>query len=199
MNNSDNTVMNVPSQDNNPAPKAGKGKKAAKSFAILIVTAAVLFGLSLLAAFPRSGEFVVELGEDVPVSPSDYLLGYDFIVSNGKIDASGVDTGRVGDYKANASLLFYNYSLIIRVVDTTPPEIIPFSDELFIATGRDYKPEDFAESISDISGDVSCVIKYGGSAWESISFPIASSYRLTLEAADNSGNVASREIAFTAD
>ena len=51
MNNSDNTVMNVPSQDNNPAPKAGKVKKAAKSFAILIVTAAVLFGLSLLAAF----------------------------------------------------------------------------------------------------------------------------------------------------
>ena len=175
------------------------GRKAAKFFAAFFVIVLMLLGISLIVAFPRSERFVVELGDDVSVSPTDYLFGYSFIVNSGSIDVSDVDTGRVGNYKAAANLLFYHYALDISVVDTTPPEIVPFADELFIATGKDYRPEDFAEKISDCSGEVKCRIEYGGSEWESIDFPIRGRYLLTLEAEDASGNVGSCEISFNAD
>ena len=183
----------------NPAMKSGKGKKAAKRIASVSGILILLFGISLFVAFPKADRFVVELGEEPSVSPTDYLLGYGFIVNYGKIDVTGVDTDKVGDYRATASLLFYNYRVDISVVDTTPPEIIPFDEELYIATGREYKPEDFASEISDISHEVNCRIRYGGDELEGISFPAAGEYRILLEAEDPSGNVGSSEISFTVD
>ena len=180
-------------------PKNTGGRKAAKVIAGLSGILLLLFAVSLVVVFPKSERLEVELGENVSISPTDYLFGYRFIVNRGKMDVSHVDTGKVGEYRATASLLFYHYNIDISVVDTTPPEIVPFADELFIATGREYGPEAFAEKISDVSGNVRCRIKYGGSRRESISFPDVGGYTVVLEAEDDSGNVGSCEIAFSAD
>jgi hypothetical protein len=175
------------------------GKKPANIIAVLFGVILLLFAMSLLVAFPRSERFVVELGDDASVSPTDYLFGYSFIVNRGNIDVSQVDTGKVGDYKAAANLFFYRYTLDVSVVDTTPPEIVPFADELFIATGKEYKPKDFAQQVSDLSGAVKCRVMYGETERENIAFPVAGGYSLILEAEDQSGNVGSCEISFNAD
>ena len=71
------------------------GKKPANIIAVLFGVILLLFAMSLLVAFPRSERFVVELGDDASVSPTDYLFGYSFIVNRGNIDVSQVDTGKV--------------------------------------------------------------------------------------------------------
>lgn len=176
-----------------------EGTKYLKGLGVIIGIALLLFGISLAVVFPKQAEFVVELGENASVSPTDYLFGYPFIVNHAEIDVSGVNTGRAGEYKADARLLMYRYTIDVRVEDTTPPSIIPFETELYIATGREYSPQDFAESVSDASGHVGCVIRYGGSEYDSIAFPLAGSFTLLLEAKDGSGNTGSREIRFTVD
>lgn len=182
-----------------PNLSAQRGKKKPKVFLIALAIILLIFAASLAVVFPKSDEFVLELGDGISLSPSDYLFGYGFVVDRGKIDAGGVDPSKAGNYQIRAELYFYNYTLNIRIQDTTPPEIIPYSDELYIATGRDYRPEDFAAEISDISGDVTCVIDYGGSESESISIPGAGEYSLLLKAEDINGNVGTREIFFRAD
>ena len=70
---------------------------------------------------------------------------------------------------------------------------------MYIATGREYVPADFAEKITDLSGDVTCRIKFENSVCEQISFPSAGSFELYLEAEDASGNIGRREVFFTVD
>ena len=185
-------------KNKNQESTAKKGKLW-KKLIIAPVIAAALFLISLAVVFPKSDVFVTELGDHLPTSPTDYLFGYRFIVDKAQIDTSSVDTAKVGYYQAYASLLFYRYSIEIKVEDTTPPEITPFSDPLYIASGRDYKPEDFAEEISDISGSVKNTLKYGGSQWESISFPMPGNYSVVIESEDPSGNIGSQKIEFTVD
>lgn len=182
---------------NTPLSKNGKGNRAVKGILITLGIILLLSAASLAVVFPKSRQFVVELGEKVPISPTDYLFGYPFVVDRAVIDVGSVNTGKVGDYTGTVRLLFYNYTLDISVVDTTPPEIIPFAEELYIATGREYGPEDFADQIRDVSGDVNCHILYEGSRREQISFPSAGQYELYLEAVDASGNVGTREVLFT--
>ncbi len=170
-----------------------------KAIAVLLGVIALLFLISLAVVFPRSDIFVVELGSKMSVSPADYLFGYDFVLKHASIDTSEVDTGKTGDYKAGARWFFYDYTLAVRVQDTTPPEIIPFAEPLYIASGREYSPEEFASGICDISGQVQCRLKYGGKEWERIAFPIKGSYRVLLEAEDPSGNIGSKHIEFTVD
>ena len=141
----------------------GKGNRLLRVSWVVFGVLLGLFVLSLGIVIPRQREFVVELGSKVSESPADYLFGYGFIVDRAAVDADGVNTGKAGDYTATARLLFYDYTLHICVRDTTPPEIIPFADELYIATGREYVPADFAEKITDLSGDVTCRIKYENS------------------------------------
>ena len=177
----------------------GKGNRLLRVSWVVFGVLLGLFVLSLGIVIPRQREFVVELGSKVSESPADYLFGYGFIVDRAAVDADGVNTGKAGDYTATVRLLFYDYTLHICVRDTTPPEIIPFADELYIATGREYVPADFAEKITDLSGDVTCRIKFENSVCEQISFPSAGSFELYLEAEDASGNIGRREIFFTVD
>ena len=177
----------------------GKGNRLLRVSWVVFGVLLGLFVLSLGIVIPRQREFVVELGSKVSESPADYLFGYGLVVDRAAVDADGVNTGKAGDYTATARLLFYDYTLHICVRDTTPPEIIPFADELYIATGREYVPADFAEKITDLSGDVTCRIKFENSVCEQISFPSAGSFELYLEAEDASGNIGRREIFFTVD
>lgn len=178
---------------------ARKGKKASKVIVTIFSVLLGLFAVSLAVVFPKSEQFVVELGDKASASPSDYLFGYGFIIDRATIDVGKVDTGKVGEYKGTAKLFFYNYPLQIKVTDTTPPEILPYEEELYIATGREYAPEYFAESISDLSGAVKCRISYNGAERTGISFPEAGHYSLSLTAEDDSGNIGTQEIAFTVD
>ena len=180
-------------------PPVRQKSKPIKALGIVLCVLSGLFIVSLAVVFPKQREYIVELGEKASVSPSDYLFGYPFIVQYADVDVSGVNTDRVGEYSAAARLLFYRYHLNVTVRDTVPPEIVPFEDELFIATGREYAPEDFAGEINDASGEVDCRIRYGGGETERISFPQAGAFVLTLEAEDASGNVGTREIAFAVD
>ena len=177
-----------------------KGKKSVKkSIGIILCVLLGLFVISLAVVFPKSRLFVVELGDNLSASPSDYLFGYGFIVDRAAIDVEEVNTGKVGDYRGTARLFFYHYSFDVKVRDTTPPEITPFTEELYIATGREYAPENFADAISDLSGDVQCRIIYADGKSEKISFPASGHYSLSLEAEDASGNIGTRKISFTVD
>lgn len=178
---------------------AGKGGKVGKAVGIVFGVLLTLFLASLAVVFPKQGEIFIELGDKAPVNPGDYLFGYPFVVNHARIDAEDVNTDKVGAYQVNAELLFYHYTIDVTVRDTTPPEIVPFQDELYIATGREYAPEDFAAKITDLSGDVSCGIRYDGSELSSVSFPEQGHYSVTLEARDASGNTGSCEIGFTVD
>lgn len=156
-----------------------KGKKSVKkSIGIILCVLLGLFVISLAVVFPKSRLFVVELGDNLSASPSDYLFGYGFIVDRAAIDVEEVNTGKVGDYRGTARLFFYHYSFDVKVRDTTPPEITPFTEELYIATGREYAPENFADAISDLSGDVQCRIIYADGKSEKISFPASGHYSL---------------------
>ena len=168
------------------APVQKRKKSVKKSIGIILCVLLGLFVISLAVVFPKSRLFVVELGDNLSASPSDYLFGYGFIVDRAAIDVEEVNTGKVGDYRGTARLFFYHYSFDVKVRDTTPPEITPFTEELYIATGREYAPENFADAISDLSGDVQCRIIYADGKSEKISFPASGHYSLSLEAEDAS-------------
>ena len=190
----------TPETENTPEKAAVKKRgKPLKAIGIVVGVLLGLFAVSLGAVFPKQREMTVELGGEVSQAPSDYLFGYPFIIDSADVDTGGVITDKVGDYQTTARLLFYHYTFDVRVRDTTPPEIVPLADELYIASGRDYRPDDFMEQARDLSGKTECRIAYGGKTYDTISFPLQGKYRLTLEAEDASGNVGTREIDFTVD
>ena len=180
-------------------PEKKTGRTALKVMAVIAAVSLALFAASLAVVVPKQNGLVLELGEELTVLPADYLYGYSFIVDRAEIDLSGVDSSKVGEYSFSLKLLFYDYSVSVRVEDTTPPELIPLDEPLFLATGQEYFPENFAKAAEDISGEVKLSVNYGGSRRDSISFPKAGSYNITLEGEDPSGNIGTLTVEFTVD
>ncbi|MGN0474928.1 MAG: immunoglobulin-like domain-containing protein [Acutalibacteraceae bacterium] len=176
-----------------------KWKRVLLIVAVSVFTCVLCFVISLAAVIPKFQKNTVELGESVSTEPRDYLYGYSFIIANADIDTSHVDTTKVGQYEVHCDIWFYHYAFKINVVDTTAPTISASENQIYLASSREYHPEDFIDSVSDLSGDVQIWVDYGGKQYHNISFEILGQYTVAVTAKDASGNVSSINVNFTVD
>lgn len=170
-----------------------------KKLGALIGIVSAAFLISLAVAVPKSNVVYVELGENIPSAPSDYLFGCGITLKDAAIDVSEVDTNAIGRYQVYADFLFYHYTIDVEVRDTTAPVIALSEQPVVVAADRVYAPADLVGGIYDPSGGVHSTVTYEGNVYDSISFTETGEHTAVITATDALGNEGSREITFTVD
>jgi len=122
------------------------------------ITAAILLILGIFLYLYRvqlGTDYVcLELGETASVDPFTYLDGYDFAVERSRVDDSGVDYQKTGQYLMTVTHFYQSFEVVVRIKDTISPELVLTEDRIVIQPGDTISIEDFVVSTYDISGDV---------------------------------------------
>lgn len=136
---------------------------------------------------------VIELGDSLPQSVSDYLFfeekNAEKIQKNAKLDLSNIDYMTVGEYEA--IVVYKNQQIIVPVsiVDTTPPEIL-LKDNQF-QEGAEVKVNDLVEVVDFSDTELSLI---PNSDWLNTNVVILRpNMRLKVRAIDIYGNESIKE------
>lgn len=137
-----------------------KKEKPDRCKRICILAAALVAFICLFMVLfhvtPKSSYFSYELGESVSLSKDTYLKGLKWAVNLSKLDLSGVNESKVGNYKAHIKHGFFQkFDYTIEILDTTPPEVEVFSDFVPLLRMEEYVYSNFVSRFSDLSGEVS--------------------------------------------
>ncbi|MBO4376096.1 MAG: DUF5011 domain-containing protein [Lachnospiraceae bacterium] len=176
--------------------KSKKKAIAAVCTTLLLLTATAI-GVFLLC-FKVESRFVtktIELGDTLSVSPDSYITGQDWSVNLAKVDASGVDLNRTGEYKVLVDHAWDHFEYLIIIEDTTPPELEVLKEEICLAVDESYPADTFVESVSD-NGTVN---KLTVDDKRNITFSAPGEYEIMVRAEDESGNSSVKRLWVLAD
>ena len=142
---------------------------------------------------PISDPLVIEAEETLPPHPHKYLNIKEGI-SDTKIELhfDEVDPTRCGEYPASASYEGQTIEFTIRIVDTTPPQIMEKEDIPVFSAKDTISCEDLVE-IKDIS-EVDAAFEDG---FPTLTLQAAGNYAITIEASDAYGNTSSKNVYIT--
>lgn len=167
------------------------------SFILGIIFAIILFGsifgtylLSGIYTF-KSNEVTVELGGTLDTDISTYVECSERIKDDIKMDVSGVDTSKVGSYKATVTYKKETMDFTVNVEDTTAPTVYLQKGGIFkITVGETLAKDDIVSQMDDLAG----ISKYyilsddNTSENETISYPEEGDYVNKIVVVDNNGN-----------
>ena len=139
----------------------------------------------------NSNEVTIELGETLDTDISTYVECSERIKNDIKIDVSGVDTSKVGSYKATVTYKEETMDFTVNVEDTTAPTVYLANDGVFkIMVGETLAKDDIVSQMDDLAG----ISKYyilsddNTSENETISYPEEGDYVNKIVVVDNNGN-----------
>lgn len=166
-----------------------------KKFLTVFILSILFFQLSACEHTSVSAKHIVlELGDSLPQSVSDYLFleekNEEEIQKNASLDLSNVDHMTVGEYEA--IVIYKNQQIIVpvSVVDTTPPEIL-VKDNQF-QEGAEVKVDDLIEAVDFSDTELSLI---PNSDWVNTDIIILRpDMRLKVRAIDTYGNESIKEI-----
>lgn len=118
-----------------------------KSLVIGILT--VIMSLSLVGCVPKQikDSITVEAGEELSLEAEDFFSSADGVT----FDTTDVDTSKVGEYEVTATYKNNDYSITVRVEDTTAPEFELVEDSIVTNDVDSLDAESLIASVEDVS------------------------------------------------
>lgn len=165
---------------------------------LVVFIAAFILRFTLFQVFPLHTDIVLELGEHLNTDVSYYVDANERWMDDVILDFSEVKEDEVGSYTVYGSVLFYEFTYSVEVVDTTAPEL-ERKDVRYLENGKEYDIAYFVASVYDISGDVDVYIEQDGTRKETICFCDNGDYRFQIVAGDYSGNSMTVDVNVTVD
>ncbi|MGN0402706.1 MAG: trypsin-like peptidase domain-containing protein [Acetatifactor sp.] len=161
-----------------------------------IVMGLVLFLTGLTTAFYFtyrieliSGEYIVELGDELNEEPSFYVSGTAWAVNGTEADFSAVDCSREGVYEVTLHHGWQNLTCNIVVQDTTPPTLKLKDDAIYLARDSVCDADMLVSKAKDLSGKVKLYVSEDGENFSrEITLDSCGEHTLTVKAVDAYGN-----------
>ena len=173
--------------------KLTKGKKIAIGISILVLLLAA--GLTTFyfcyKVEQRTDGFVLELGEGLTRDPFDYVIGMDWSVQKSQLDFSNLKEDAVGEYEVCLKHGWQEFTYMVSVIDTTPPELSLWEKDYYLQRGKVYELDFFLENVFDLSGDVELEITSEQSLSDNarcLTYEENGEYQIAVTATDASGN-----------
>lgn len=158
----------------------------------IILSGSIFMACSMNETYTlNSNEVTVELGETLDTDISTYVECSERIKDDIKIDVSGVDTSKVGSYKATVTYKEETMDFTVNVEDTTAPTVYLANDGVFkTMVGETLAKDDIVSQMDDLAG----ISRYyiladdNTSENEEISYPEEGDYVNKIVVVDNNGN-----------
>lgn len=145
-------------------------------------------------------EKTIELGEKPDTDVSDYVSGSSWVYKHTRIDTSGVNTLRVGDYEVKAENPFDTYIYTIHVRDTTPPELnVGYGWKNVLEAGRTYDLNVIGAEAYDLSGLAFIKYFYEGQEIEELLFDEPGRPEIKVRATDGNANMTEKTVRLFVD
>ena len=167
--------------------------------AVLLVTAGGLFYVRIYQVEPAFSEMTYEFGTPVSQDIQDYLVGTDWSVGLGELDLSRVDEDRTGTYQAVARHGSGQFSYIINIRDTAPPQIVWKDSQVYLALQRECSVEDVIEGVIDADASAKAYFFGEEGLSDHVYFDRLGEYELEILARDSSGNESSGRVTVIVD
>ena len=135
----------------------------------------------------RQPMVVVELGDSTLVQPGDFWDGDERLLADMILDTSGIRVDEPGDYPVTAYYRRRHANVIVRIVDTTPPEVILTSNEITALLDHSLDANRLIKSINDQSATT--VSWHPGQEVAKLELTSLGDQEQTLYIKDNQGNV----------
>jgi hypothetical protein len=146
-------------------------------------------------------ERTVELGsKKLSSDPHDFFIGREKNLESASVDTSEVDTKTIGDYRVRGYALDHTYTYTIHVKDTTAPSIAKDKKAVF-GNKNSYQAKEIGK-VSD-KGEIKSFYVTGAKDAKGNELKIkehafspedVGEYQVILEATDESGNEATKEV-----
>ena len=98
--------------------------------------------------------FTYELGDRLITDTDYYVEANEYALSVSNIDFSQVNTEKTGSYPVQIKRAFQLIDIQIEIVDTTPPDLVLFEEDIYLEVGKPYESDKFVSSVNDLSGAV---------------------------------------------
>ena len=184
------------------APEQHKRRRPiiwAGAFLAVLILGAFFFYRFIYRVEPAFDSMVCELGEAVSGDIQDYLVGTKWSVGLGELDISQVNVDTVGVYQAYARHGREEFRYEIVVKDTVAPDILLKDEQIYLAQGREYRPEELIAGVEDASGYVELFFQESGSGQDTLKYDGTGSYDCIVVAEDASGNRSAEQFSVTVD
>lgn len=160
----------------------------AVTFLAVLGAGAFLFYRFVYRVEPAFSSTVCELGDEISGDVQDYLVGTKWSVGLGELDISQVNGRSVGVYQAyvNHGRKEFQYEIIIE--DTVSPDILLKEEQVYLAEGRDYRPEELIKGVEDADTHVKLSFLASGREQETLNYISTGNFDCTVVAEDSSGN-----------
>lgn len=162
---------------------------------LIVIVCAVLLGMYLMKknTLHIKKEISLEVGSTLPKKAKDYVTSKIISDSDYKIEVEGYKLGdtldKVGEYKYSVKTKTQIREGIIKVVDTTAPEVEV--QNLIVGTDEGYNLDDFIVSCKDYSMPCNVTTK------EDKDYEEVGTYNLNLIISDNAGNKTEKKASLT--
>ena len=160
----------------------------AVAFLAVLGAGVFLFYRLIYRVEPAFSSMVCELGDEISDDVQDYLVGTKWSVSLGELDISQVNDRSVGVYQAYVSHGRKEFQYEIIIEDTVSPDIILKEDQVYLAEGRDYRPEELIKGVEDADHYVKLSFLRSGRVQETLNYSSTGNFDCTVVAEDSSGN-----------
>lgn len=141
----------------------------------------------------------VEYGEILSREPDQYANGFGMSLFFCKLDFSGVDETKVGEYELLLHHGMEEYRIPVIIKDTKAPVIIKKKKDLCYEVGTQIELKDLVAEVQDSDPEVSLVAKEGKKEYKELLYEQTGKFSVLLEAEDTSGNKSSETIEFSVD
>lgn len=105
-----------------------------------------------------SKKATIELGDEDALKVSDFLDLSKDELKNAKLNTKDVDFFKVGDYTATITYDKKDYTIKVKVKDTTAP-IVKCSDNIVVQTNTPLRMSDIITNVSELSGNIDASFK----------------------------------------
>ena len=176
----------------NKKGNAGSGKILGVLMGLFLLTVLLVCAACFYVRVEQA-TITVEAGEELDTAPERYFQTSNLALSFFSPRESGVDTSTVGDYTLHYSYLhFFDYGILVHVVDTTPPLLTLKETETGVAPGNSILAKELVAEVSDVADDEVTVTFSSGE--DTCYFGTYGNYTETVTAVDDSGNKSEAEV-----
>lgn len=130
-----------------------------KKIVIAMLCATMMF-TTVACGGPKqlSKKATIELGNEDALKVSDFLDLSKDELKNAKLNTKDVDFFKVGDYTATITYNKKDYTIKVKVKDTTAPEV-KLSDNITVQTNNPLHMSDIITNVTELSGNIDASFK----------------------------------------
>lgn len=178
-----------------------KFKKKAIPILLIVASVCAVAFYFLYKTQLKADSFVLELGDEVPNTPEEYLYGLNFAIEHSEVDITKTDNMHVGDYEIYVHHAWQDFVVNVHVEDTTKPELEVKQGDIYLQRKQRYELSDFLVSAFDLSGevDLSLEVDYYDKPTDYVYYTDCGVKGFNVVARDINGNITSKEVVVIVD